>query len=243
MNQRDIYDATFVRALFNEMARTYGVTNLIASFGFAKRWRDQCVAQVPLRPGMIICDLMTGMGECWPPIGAALQGRGQLFALDFSAEMCRRAATNRPQLSPLAITVLEADALTSSIASASVDGVISTFGLKTLNDEQKVILAQEISRILKPGGLFSLLEIAVPPNRALRLLYLFYLKRVIPIIGQLLLGNPDNYRMLGIYTEQFRSCRTFTGALRAAGLYANERAYFFGCASGVHGHKPVTPCS
>ena len=84
MNNPDIYNPTFVRDLFNEMSRTYGITNFISSFGFCKRWRGQCVAQVALRPGMIVCDLMTGMGECWPPITTALQARGQLFALDFS---------------------------------------------------------------------------------------------------------------------------------------------------------------
>ena len=240
MNNLDIYNPTFVRDLFNEMSRTYGFTNFVSSFGFCKRWRGQCVAQVPLQPGMIGCDLMTGMGECWPPIGTALQAHGRLFALDFSPEMCRRAQANRAHLAPLEITVLEADVLSSSIATASVDGVISTFGLKTLNDEQKIILAQEIRRILKPGGVFSLLEISVPPNCILQIPYLFYLKRVIPIIGKLLLGNPDNYRMLGIYTQQFHSCQKFTSVLRATGLCANERSYFFGCASGVCGYKPAS---
>jgi demethylmenaquinone methyltransferase/2-methoxy-6-polyprenyl-1,4-benzoquinol methylase len=239
MNNFDIYNPTFVRDLFNEMSRTYGLTNFISSFGFCQRWRNQCVAQIPLQPGMIVCDLMTGMGECWPPISTALQARGRLFALDFSPAMCRRAHANRTHLSPLEITLLEADVLSSSIANASVDGIISTFGLKTLNDEQKCTFAQEITRILKPGGFFSLLEISVPPNQILQIPYLFYLKRVIPIIGKLLLGNPDNYRMLGIYTEHFRSCQQFTSALRAAGLYANDRSFFFGCASGVCGYRPA----
>jgi ubiquinone/menaquinone biosynthesis methyltransferase len=239
MNNLDIYNPKFVRDLFNEMSRTYGITNFISSFGFCKRWRSQCVAQVTLQPGMVVCDLMTGIGECWPPISAALQARGQLFALDFSPEMCRRAQANCARLSPLGITVLEADVLTSSIADCAVDGVISTFGLKTLNDAQKVVLAQEIARILKPNGVFSLLEISVPSHPILQSPYMFYLKRVIPMIGKLLLGNPDNYRMLGIYTEQFGSCQSFTSMLRATGLCASERAFFFGCASGVCGHKPA----
>lgn len=239
MNNLDIYNPTFVRDLFNEMSRTYGITNYISSFGFCKRWRDQCVAQVALQPGMIVCDLMTGMGECWPPISTALQARGQLFALDFSHEMCRRAQTNRARLSPLPITVLEANVLTSSIADSSIDAVISTFGLKTFNDEQKVVLAQEIARILKPNGVFSMLEISVPSHRVLQIPYMFYLKRVIPIIGKLLLGNPDNYRMLGIYTQQFHSCCTMTSMLGAAGLCASEHSFFFGCASGVCGYKPA----
>ena len=66
---------------------------------------------------------------------------------------------------------------------------------------------------------------------------LFYLKRVIPVIGLLLLGNPECYRMLGVYTEAFGDSSHFAGCLRVAGLEAVEVSYFFGCASGVRGFK------
>ena len=138
----------------------------------------------------------------------------------------------------LPITVLEADALASALAAGSIDCVIATFGLKTLNDEQKDRFAQEIARVLKPNGHFSLLEISVPRQRLLRLPYLFYLKQIIPLIGKLLLGNPDNYRMLGIYTEQFQSCERMGYALQAAGLQVRVKSFFFGCATGVYGYKP-----
>lgn len=237
MNHHDIYSAPFVRTLFDEMARTYGITNLISSFGFCRHWRHQCVAQVMLQPGMTVCDFMTGMGECWSPIVSALQGQGSLFAVDFAPQMCRRAQANRRHLPMLPITVLEADALTSALAAGSIDCVIATFGLKTLNDEQKGRFAHEIARVLKPNGVFSLLEISVPRQRLLRLPYMFYLKQIIPLIGKLLLGNPDNYRMLGIYTEQFQSCERMRYALLAAGLQVSVKSFFFGCATGVYGYK------
>lgn len=240
MSNLDIYSTTFVRTLFDEMSQTYGVTNFISSFGFCRRWRHQCVAQVTLQPGMTVCDFMTGMGECWLPIVSALQGQGRLFAVDFASQMCRRAQANRRHLPRLPITVLEADALASALAAGSIDCVIATFGLKTLNDEQKGRFAHEIARVLKPKGVFSLLEISVPRHRLLRLLYMFYLKQIIPIIGKLLLGNPDNYRMLGIYTEQFQSCDRMQAALQAAGLQVSVKSFFFGCATAVYGDKPLS---
>ena len=42
--------------------------------------------------GMTVYDLMTGMGECWHLINRYLRDDGLLLALDFSPEMCRRAA-------------------------------------------------------------------------------------------------------------------------------------------------------
>jgi ubiquinone/menaquinone biosynthesis C-methylase UbiE len=65
-----------------------------------------------------------------------------------------------------------------------------------------------------------------------------YLKHIIPIIGWVLLGNPENYRMLGVYTEQFGDCRSMRNALARNGLRATYHEYFFGCASGVSGIKP-----
>lgn len=59
--------------------------------------------------------------------------------------------------------------------------------------------------LLRMSGVYSFFELSVPLNRLLRPSYMFYLKPIIPIFGHLLLGNPDNYRMLGVYTAQFGS--------------------------------------
>ncbi len=213
------------------------MTNFISSFGFCKRWRDQCVAQVPLRPGMTVYDLMTGMGECWQPISRQLHTHGQLIALDFSPEMCRRAGNRSARFSPLDVQIVEEDILCNTLAAESADCIISTFGLKTFSDEQKQILARELAPILRPQGTFSLLEISVPSSPLLHTPYMFYLKHVIPIIGKLLLGNPDNYRLLGVYTERFSNCQQMATYLRAAGLHVKYKRFFFGCATGVFGSK------
>lgn len=188
---------------------------------------------------MTICDLMTGMGECWEPIDKKLNAETRLMALDFSDEMCRQAKKNAKHLKHGKVEIFEEDVLANSIPSGSADYVISAFGLKTFSDQQKQKLAFEIKRILKPNGVFSLLEISVPPNKLLRLPYMFYLKRVIPIIGKLLMGNAENYRMLGIYTEQFENCQAMGEFLQDAGLNVKYKSFFFGCASGLRGKNQI----
>ena len=235
----NIYDPGFVRRLFDEMSATYGVTNYISSFGFCQRWRQQCVALASIEPGMTVYDLMTGMGECWHLINRFLRGEGRILALDFSPEMCRRAAARRRRLGDVEIEVVEADILANSLPSAAADRLVSTFGLETFSDRQMEIAAAEIARILKPGGVFSLLEISVPPAARLRVPYLFYLHRVIPLVGRLFLGNPDNYRYLGVYTEAFRDVATMGRHLAAAGLEVEHGSFFFGCATGLRGRRPA----
>ncbi len=237
MSQDDMYDPQFVRRLFNEMSATYGVTNYLSSFGFCRRWREQCVAQVPIRPGMTVYDLMTGMGECWPLINRRLRNEGKLVALDFSDEMCRRAEARKARLPHLNVEVVEQDFLHNTLPSASADCLVSCFGLKTFSDVQKERVAREIARLLKPGGMFSLLEISVPPGALLRVPYMGYLTYGIPLIGKLLLGNPDNYRMLGLYTEMFKDCGTMRALLQQQGLDVEQRRYFFGCATALRGRK------
>jgi demethylmenaquinone methyltransferase/2-methoxy-6-polyprenyl-1,4-benzoquinol methylase len=233
-----LYDPQFVADLFDEMAETYGAVNYISSFGFCKRWREACVAMADINPGLTVYDLMTGMGECWPSIGSGLQGSGRLVALDISPTMCRRARTHIPQMD-VPVQLHEQDMLQNTLPSGQADRVVSCFGLKTFSPEQRATLADEIARLLIPGGRFSLLEISVPPAPVLRAPYMFYLKYVIPQIGQLFLGNPDNYRLLGVYTERFGQIDTFVHQLQEAGLVPTRHRLFFGCATAVTGYKPM----
>lgn len=87
----DTYSAAFVSGLFNEMADTYGIVNLIASFGFTAIWRRICVAKLPARNESQVVDLMTGMGELFSTIQSHLGAPRRLQAVDFSSEMCRNA--------------------------------------------------------------------------------------------------------------------------------------------------------
>jgi ubiquinone/menaquinone biosynthesis methyltransferase len=233
----DIYNVDFVEQLFDEMAATYERVNAISSFGFSRRWRRQFVKQINIRPDMVIYDLMCGMGECWEGVAPYLSGNGRLVALDLSTVMIRGAERQKEKLPHLDILLCHENILANSLETASADCIISSFGVKTFSDEQKETLAAEIHRILKPGGLFSLVEISVPDGRLLKVLYMFYLQRVIPVIGRLFLGNPENYRMLGIYTEAFQNCRNLQTILGRHGLHTTYHNYFFGCASGVSGFK------
>lgn len=234
----DIYDEKYVEKLFDEMSGTYELVNYLSSFGFSLRWRKQFVNKVTIQAGMTVCDLMCGMGECWSSIAPHLAPHDQLIALDLSQGMLRGARQQMAKYPHLEIQISKENALTNQLADESVDCVFCGFGIKTFSDEQKQILAAQICRILKPKGAFSLVEVSVPSGWFLKELYMFYLKQIIPIIGSLLLGNPENYRMLGIYTEKFGNCQSMMNALTQQGLVVEYHRYFYGCATGISGVKP-----
>lgn len=237
-SSEDNYSPIVVKDLFNEMSYTYGLVNLVASFGFTAIWRKICTSKVPSRNNARVVDLMTGMGELYPSLARKFRSIDRLVAIDFSSEMCKSAKKNSIRWPSLHCDVIEVDALQSKLQSSETDYVFCSFGLKTLSKKQQEILAKEVARILRPGGHFSFIEISVPKHKGLRLLFLLYLRIFIPIIGRLFLGNPSNYRMLAVYTEDFESSDFFLKCLQKENLITNFYDHFFGCATGVFGSKP-----
>lgn len=229
------YDAEYVRGLFDDMASTYGRINLVSSFGFTIRWRHQAVAGLPLGSASCVVDLMSGMGELWRSLGPHLPASARLVGVDFSEQMAHRT----PREWPFSVEVRIADALAASAAPIDADVVVSSFGLKTFSRHQQGVLARRVAEILRPGGAYSFIEISVPRGWLLRTVYMLYLKRVIPFVGRLMLGNPECYRMLGVYTEAFGDASHFAECLRQEGLEVTETSFFLGCATGVRGIKPL----
>jgi ubiquinone/menaquinone biosynthesis C-methylase UbiE len=228
------YDPESIRTLFDDMASTYGHVNLVSSFGFTARWRHQTVAGLPLGSSECVVDLMSGMGELWRSLAPGLPTSARVIGVDISPEMARR--THRDWR--FRVEVLVRDVLTWDPPPAFADVVVSSFGLKTFDSEQQQRLAFAVAQLLKPGGTYSFIEISVPPFRPLRAVYMFYLKWLIPLVGRVLLGNPDCYRMLGVYTQAFGNATHFASCLRKAGLDVVPVSYFFGCATGARGNKP-----
>jgi demethylmenaquinone methyltransferase/2-methoxy-6-polyprenyl-1,4-benzoquinol methylase len=219
------------------MSSSYERMNYIASFGFSERWRNQCVNSIEIKPNSTVVDLMTGMGECWKPILKSIGKNGQLIGLDFSGGMLKRANHRKKKYPNHKINLLKENVFDNSILEDSVDSVVSGFGLKTFSEEQIEQLAIEVNRILKTSGSFSFIEVSVPKNKLFRFLYLGYLKYFIPVLGFLFLGNPNTYKMLGIYTSEFKNSNKVKNIFESNGFNVQYINYFYGCATGIKGVK------
>lgn len=234
---KEIYEPKFVEKLFDKMSSSYAKMNYITSFGFSERWRRQCVKQIEIEKGKIVVDLMTGMGECWKHILKDSDKNSKLIAMDFSTEMINRAEKNKSKFKKFKIEILKENVFDNSIPNESADYVISGFGLKTFNDDQLGKLSNEIYRILKPNGKFSLIDVSVPKSKIINPFYMFYLKNIIPILGKVFLGSPETYKMLGVYTEEFGNSKNTFRIFNSHEFEVEYVEYFFGCASGIKGRK------
>ncbi len=238
-NKYDLYNPKFVESLFDKMSGSYERMNYITSFGFSEKWRSRCVDLIEIKPNSTVVDLMTGMGECWKPILNSIGENGQLIGLDFSSGMLKRANRRKQKYPKHNISLLKEDVFDNSILKNSVDNVISGFGLKTFSNIQIEQLAGEIKRILKKDGSFSFVEVSVPNNKLLNLFYLIYLKYFIPVLGFLFLGNPQTYKMLGVYTSKYKNSMKAKEIFELNGFEVQYINYFYGCATGIKGIKAV----
>jgi ubiquinone/menaquinone biosynthesis methyltransferase len=234
----DLYDGAAVRGLFDRMSRTYERMNIVMSFGFSIRWRRQMMRLLPsASPGARVLDAMSGMGETWSEVLRAIPD-ARTAALDFSPRMIEHAATrNRDRFGGRFALHCE-DMLDSRLADASFDVVVSAYGMKTFDEAGSRRFADELARVLRPGGTFSFVEVTEPPNPLLRALYDLYLSRIVPIVGVALVSDPVEYRMLHRYLRRFGDGARTTAALsEQPSLTVQRRLLFFGCATSWTGSR------
>jgi ubiquinone/menaquinone biosynthesis C-methylase UbiE len=235
----DIYDPKFVKGVFDRCSDKYITFSLICSFGFTERWRRQCVEAMPMPVTSKAqgYDLMAGTGEVWPHLLKRFADIGSITAVDISSGMHRHAMERLHAHRSHRIVFIEDDVLASALPVESADFVISTFGLKTFNPGQQARLAVVVERVLKPGGVFSMIEASDPKEWWLRPLYLFHLKVVLPLIERVFLRGAQDFAMIGTYSTNFGNADHLAALLRAEGLQVEYSKYFFGCATGVSGRK------
>jgi demethylmenaquinone methyltransferase/2-methoxy-6-polyprenyl-1,4-benzoquinol methylase len=76
----------------------------------------------------------------------------------------------------------------------------------------------EIHRVLKPGGRYVVLEFSRPTTALLRVLYHFYLRNVIPVMGGLMTGDRASFVYLNDSIRQFPDQEALASELRCAGF-------------------------
>jgi demethylmenaquinone methyltransferase / 2-methoxy-6-polyprenyl-1,4-benzoquinol methylase len=99
---------------------------------------------------------------------------------------------------------------------ASVDATTIGFGIR--NVEQPAAACREIARVLRPGGTLVILEFSLPRARALRGFYLWYFRKILPLIGRMISKHKSAYTYLPASVEAFPSPEEFVQQLRDAGF-------------------------
>ncbi len=184
-----------VRGVFDSVAGRYDLMNDLMSAGLHRLWKRLTVAKSGLRSGDVALDVAAGSGDLSLGLARQVGPGGAVYVTDINARMLaqgRDRLINAGQVGNAHF--LQADAEQLPFKSASFDCVSIGFGLRNVTDKEAALTS--LLRVLKPGGRLLILEFSKPRLGPLDPLYDFYSLKILPGLGQLVLGDAGSYRYL-----------------------------------------------
>jgi demethylmenaquinone methyltransferase/2-methoxy-6-polyprenyl-1,4-benzoquinol methylase len=239
VNRKNGPPAEQVERMFNSISRHYDLLNHLLSLGTDRSWRRKAVDMIGrhARPRTIL-DVATGTGDL--AIEAMRLGTEKVIGIDLSSGMLEegRRKIARKGYSGR-IELLSGDALATGFPDETFEAAMSAFGVRNLEDTLRGL--KEMFRVLRPGGMIMVLEFSRPSIFPLKQLYGFYFRRILPLIGRWVSGDPEAYSYLPDSVMSFPDNEKFLALLSSAGfIQVSQRRLSGGIASIYSGFRPGT---
>lgn len=163
---------------FDDIACQYDLLNDLLSFGLHRTWKKRLVNQLlNLQPSPEkVLDVATGTGDVAALFLKSLSA-DQIDAVDPSSAMIERGKQRNRQIRRWHLG--SAEELGFSDQHFSV--VTCTFGVRNFDNRKKAF--KEIARVLKPGGLFGILEIHPIPSKTSYFPFRWFWQVGVPALG------------------------------------------------------------
>jgi demethylmenaquinone methyltransferase/2-methoxy-6-polyprenyl-1,4-benzoquinol methylase len=208
-----------IAGMFDAIAGNYDFLNHLLSAGIDKRWRRKAIASLALTGRERVLDLCTGTADLALAAIDATPGAARVLGVDFAGEMLRVGLDKtRARALDSRVTLVRGDAANVPAADRSVDAVTVAFGIRNVQDTEAA--CGEIFRVLRPGGRLAVLEFAIPTTPVVRSAYLWYFKRVLPLIGRVISKHNAAYGYLPASVGAFATPDEFVTILRQRGFVA-----------------------
>lgn len=205
----------YVRQIFSDIAPRYDLLNRVLSLNIDRSWRHRAIARLGWQawPDGVFLDACAGTLDLAAALSTQRGFAGRVVATDFALPMLRlgdgKDRTGR-------ILRAAADTLLLPVADASFDGAVVGFGVRNLAGLDDGL--RELARVLRPGARLVVLDFTTPPFAPMRALYLFYFRRVLPLVGRIVSGHPTAYTYLPESVMDFPAPAELEERMRRAGL-------------------------
>jgi demethylmenaquinone methyltransferase/2-methoxy-6-polyprenyl-1,4-benzoquinol methylase len=204
-----------VAQMFDNISGNYDNLNRVISFGIDIKWRKKVLKIVQDAKPNTILDIATGTGDL--AILMAKTKAKQIIGLDISAGMLEVGVKKiaEKQLSKTIEMVL-GDSENMPFDDHYFDAITVAFGVRNFETLEKGLA--EILRVLKPGGVFVILETSVPDKTPYKQGYNFYSKNILPLIGKLFSKDNEAYGYLSESAAAFPYGEALNNILRKVGF-------------------------
>ena len=213
-------------AMFDQIAKRYDLLNRIMSFGMDRGWRKQLIESMP-NDGELL-DVATGTAD----VGLALarvHPKTSIVGLDPSQGMLDvgQVKINARRLDER-MTLILGDAQSMDFETNRFSGCTIAFGIRNVPDRRQGL--REMVRVVKPGGVVSVLELSEPKGGLMAFFARLHVHHIVPMMGWILSGKKE-YRYLQKSIAAFPPADEFAQMMASAGLTNIEvRRLTFGVA-------------
>ena len=218
-----------VAQMFDNISGNYDGLNRVISFGIDVKWRKKVVSLVGSTNPKNVLDIATGTGDL--AINLAETTADEIIGLDISDGMLEvgRKKIASKHLSGK-IKMVQADSEALPFENDTFDAITVAFGVRNFENLEKGL--SEIYRVLKPGGIFVILETSVPTKFPYKQGYKFYSTALLPVIGKLFSKDKAAYSYLSESAAVFPYGAKFNNILRKIGFIdIEDKPQTFGVAT------------
>ncbi len=204
-----------VTKMFDTISGEYDGLNRVISFGIDVKWRKKVVKIVEKTNPKTILDIATGTGDL--AIALAKTNATKIIGLDISSGMLdvgkQKIIKKKLQNT---IDMVLGDSENMPFEDSTFDAITVAFGVRNFETLEKGL--SEILRVLKPNGIFVILETSVPIKPPFKQGYKMYTKYMLPVIGRLFSKDKSAYQYLSESASVFPYGETLNNILREIGF-------------------------
>ncbi|MBV1924345.1 MAG: bifunctional demethylmenaquinone methyltransferase/2-methoxy-6-polyprenyl-1,4-benzoquinol methylase UbiE [Flavobacteriaceae bacterium] len=209
-----------VEKMFDTISGNYDGLNRVISFGTDIKWRKRVLKLIQDKDPDSILDIATGTGDLAIKF-AEKTNASRVVGLDLSEGMLS-VAKNKIEGKSFSnkIQFIKGDSEALPFEDNSFDAITVSFGIRNFEYLEKGL--SEIYRVLKPKGIFIILETSVPTKFPVKQGYYFYSKTLLPVIGKVFSKDKVAYTYLSESAAVFPHGKELNNILQKIGFISVE---------------------
>jgi len=205
-----------VTQMFDTISKEYDGLNRMITFGIDIKWRKRVIDIISKTNPAKVLDIASGTGDL-AIMAAQKTDALEIIGADISEGMLNIGKQKIEKLGlSNRIKMQVADSENLPFKTNYFDAITVAFGVRNFENLNKGL--SEIYRVLKPDGIFVILETSIPTFPIIKQGYLFHSNFVLPFFGKLFSKDPKAYSYLSKSAKNFPYGKAFNNIMQKNGF-------------------------